>query len=221
VRFAVAGGDFKPVLERADLGSWPVPAAQAVLARPGNVLTFRGRRAGFRTVIALRGGVDVPVVLGSRSTDLVSRFGGLGGRALRAGDRLAVGIGAGPEQSIDVPPPADRVDVRVVLGPQEDAFAPDSLERLQGAEYTLGSLSDRIGARLEGPRLTHRGPPEIVTDGIVPGCIQVPPDGGPIVMLADCPTTGGYPKIATVVAADLPLLAQLVPGEGRIRFVRA
>jgi allophanate hydrolase subunit 2 len=112
------------------------------------------------------------------------------------------------------------VTVRVVPGPQEDAFSPDAVRRLYSEEYAVGPVADRTAARLLGPPLTHRGSAEIVTDGMVPGCIQVPPDGQPIVMLADCPTTGGYPKIGTVVASDLPLVAQLVPGEGRVRFAR-
>jgi KipI family sensor histidine kinase inhibitor len=222
VRFAIAGGDFQPVLERADLGAWPVPRGRAVLARPGNVLTFLGRRAGFRAVVGFAGGLDAPLVLGSRSTDLVSGFGGFQGRALRAGDRLAVGAGSGSaEEALDAPVPGDRAVVRVVPGPHDDAFAPGALDRLCSAEYVVGALSDRLGARLDGPVLAHRGPAEVVTDGQVPGCVQVPPDGRPIVLLCDSPTTGGYPRVATVVGEDLSLLAQLVPGEGRVRFVRA
>jgi allophanate hydrolase subunit 2 len=108
--------------------------------------------------------------------------------------------------------------VRVILGPQEDYFRPEAVALFLDETYTLAPESDRVGCRLRGPRLAHRGPAEIVTDGMVPGCIQVPPDGQPIVMMAGGPTTGGYPKIATVLSADLPALAQLLPGEGRVRF---
>jgi len=110
------------------------------------------------------------------------------------------------------------VTVRVILGPQDDHFGPEALAAFLGEACTLAAESDRVGCRLHGPRLAHRGAAEIVTDGMVPGCVQVPPDGRPIVMMAGGPTTGGYPKIATVVSADLPALAQLLPGEGRVRF---
>jgi KipI family sensor histidine kinase inhibitor len=221
VRFAVSGADLGAVLERADLGAWPVPHDVAVLARAGNVLRFAGRRAGCRAYLALAGGVDVPVVLASRATDLTAGFGGWLGRALRAGDRLgARGRGGAPAPAaagLAVVPEA-LVTARVVPGPQADHFAPAALEAFLNETWTLGAASDRVGARLEGTPLAHAGPTEIVTDGMIPGCVQVPPDGRPIVMLGDAPTTGGYPKIATVIVADLPRLAQLVPGEGRVRF---
>jgi allophanate hydrolase subunit 2 len=106
----------------------------------------------------------------------------------------------------------------VVLGPQADQLVPESVALFLDSDYVVTVLSDRVGCRLGGPPLRHAGPPEIVTDGMVFGSIQVPPDGQPIVMMADAPTTGGYPKIATVVSADLGLLAQLTPGIGRVRF---
>jgi allophanate hydrolase len=105
-----------------------------------------------------------------------------------------------------------------VLGPQADHFDRETIARFLSSPWRVGSTSDRVAGRLEGEALRHLGPAEILSDGMVPGSIQVPPDGKPIVMTADGPTTGGYPKIATVVTADLPLLAQLVPGEGTIRF---
>lgn len=108
--------------------------------------------------------------------------------------------------------------MRVVPGPQEDHFDAEATSSFLAGPWRVGPTSDRVGCRLEGPPLRHAGPAEILSDGMVPGSIQVPPDGRPIVMMADGPTTGGYPKIATVVSADLPLLAQLVPGEGQVRF---
>jgi biotin-dependent carboxylase-like uncharacterized protein len=220
VWLAIAGADLGAVLDRSDLGAWSVPLGAAFFARPGNVLRFTGRRSGCRAVIALRGGIRVPPVLGSMSTDLQSAFGGLSGRALAQGDRLALEV-AGPERegpAAEVRAHAATVTVRVVLGPQEESIEPGSVERFLGEPWRLGATSDRVGCRLEGPRLRHRGPSEILSDGMVPGSIQVPPDGRPIVMMADGPTTGGYPKIGTVVGADLPLLAQLMPGEGEVRF---
>ncbi len=223
--FALAGADLGARLERDDLGSWPVPAGTRVFARPGNVLSFEGRRSGCRAYVAFAGGIDVPVVLGSRSTDLLGGFGGLGGRPLGNGDTLALlSPSAGSEGGREGESRAteaegeDDASVRVVLGPQEDRFMAEAIERLLSAPWAVRANSDRAGCRLEGPPLAHQGEPEIASDGMVPGCIQVPPDGQPIVMLADGPTTGGYPKIATVVSADLRLLAQLVPGAGRVRF---
>ena len=220
LHLAVAGADLGAVLERADLGPWPVPLGASVLARPGNVLRFTGRRSGCRAYVALRGGIDVPEVLGSRSTDLPSAFGGFAGRALRAGDRLAVRPAGGATAPRDSRPEghAAQAAVRVVLGPQSGHFDRETIALFLSSPWRVGSTSDRVGARLEGEALRHLGPAEILSDGMVPGSIQVPPDGKPIVMTADGPTTGGYPKIATVVTADLPLLAQLVPGEGTVRF---
>src|SRR5204863_2068829 len=109
------------------------------------------------------------------------------------------------------------VTLRVVRGPQDDMFTPDARARLESGTWEVSPLSDRIGCRLAGPGLSHAGPGEILTDGMVPGCIQVPPDGQPIVLMADGPTTGGYPKIATVVSADLDALGQSRPGD-RIRL---
>jgi len=221
VRFAVAGADLGAVLERADLGDWPVPRGASVLARPGNRLRFAGRRNGCRAYVALRGGIDVPEVLGSRATDLTSGFGGLAGRALRAGDLLAV-LPESPAALVSsrFEPCAGAVRVRVVLGPQDDHFGADRVARFLSDPWRVAATSDRIGLRLEGDPLRHLGPAEILSDGMVPGSIQIPPDGQPIVMLADGPTTGGYPKLATVLTEDLPLLAQLVPGEGEVRFER-
>lgn len=222
VRLAVAGADLGALLERSDLGDWPVPPATSVLARAGNVLRFAGRASGCRAYVAFAGGLDVPVLLGSRSTDLTASFGGHEGRALRAGDLLAIGPASGAPRAI---PAAgwtggdDVVTVRVVPAPQEDHFASATIDRFLAAEWSVATTSDRAACRLAGPRLHHAGPAEIASEGMVAGSIQVPPDGQPIVMLADGPTTGGYPKIATVVSADLPLLAQLLPGSGRVRFV--
>jgi len=220
VRFAITGADLGAVLERADIGAWPVPTGASVLARPGNVLRFAGRRSGCRAYVALRGGIDVLPVLGSRATDLASGFGGFAGRALQTADWLAVGPVSG--EATEVAWQAERhaasVTVRVVLGPQADHFDKVATGHFLADPWRVGATSDRVGLRLAGEPLAHLGPAEILSDGVVPGSIQVPPDGQPIVMLPDGPTTGGYPKIATVVTADLPLLAQLVPGEGQVRF---
>jgi len=221
--FAIGGADLGAVLHRADLGAWPVPMATRVRARAGNVLTFTGRAAGCRAYLAFAGGIDVPAVLGSRATDLTAGFGGVEGRALVAGDVLSLRVvvraeafGSAPGAS---PAPEAIARLRVVPGPQSDRFTSEALARLLSESYRIETTSDRTGCRLSGPRLAHQGSAEIVSDGMLPGSIQVPADGQPIVMLADGPTTGGYAKIATVVAGDLPRLAQLLPGEGRVSFV--
>ncbi|HET7291115.1 MAG TPA: 5-oxoprolinase subunit PxpB [Vicinamibacteria bacterium] len=219
-RFAVAGADLGPLLERADLGPWPVPRLAPVLARPGSVLRFTGRRSGCRSIVAFAGGIDVPVLLGSRSTDLPGGFGGFAGRALRAGDLLGLGSdlrdrAVAPGRATE---PGETADVSVVLGPQSEVFAAGTIQAFFGAAWAVEPTSDRVALRLVGPRLAHAGPAEIVSDGMLPGSIQVPPDGQPIVMLADAPTTGGYPKLGAVVTGDLPALAQLLPGAGRVRF---
>jgi biotin-dependent carboxylase-like uncharacterized protein len=217
-RVAVAGADLGATLERADLGAWDLPAGQAVLARAGNVLRFTGRRSGCRAYLAFAGGVAVPETLGSRATDLAAGFGGLQGRPLRAGDRIAAGT-TGPHGLAPARVPAAGATgaLRVLPGPQADAFDDAARRTLADSTFTVRAESDRVGCRLSGPALPHRGPAEIVSDGMLPGCIQVPPDGQPIVMGPDGPTTGGYPKIATVIGADLWRLAQLAPGES-VRF---
>lgn len=219
---SLTGGDLGAWVERSDLGRWSVPPWSSFLLRTGNRLHFEARRSGARAYVAFSGGIDVAPVLGSRSTYVTAGFGGHEGRALRAGDVLPV---AAPRQ---VPAPGARwprpgepsngeVVLRIVLGPQDDYFTQAALASLETASYRVAPSSDRMGCRLEGPAIEHRGAKEIVSDGMMLGGIQIPPNGLPIVMLADRATMGGYPKIATVVQADLPKLAQCLPGD-RIRF---
>jgi biotin-dependent carboxylase-like uncharacterized protein len=169
---------------------------------------------GVRTYVAVRGGLDVPLVLGSRSTDLLS---GLGPAPLTAGDRLAVGRASGPI-TVDVAPgyePEDEPVLRITSGPRDDWF--ESLEPLVRGAYEVSSHSNRVGVRLEGPPLTRRREGELPSEGMVTGALQVPPNGLPIVFLTDHPTTGGYPVAAVVKTAALSALAQARPGT-RIRF---
>lgn len=220
--FAIAGADLGAFLDRADLGRWSVPLGTRVLARPGNVLAFHGRRRGCRAYVAFSGGIDVPCLMGSRATDLQGGFGGHDGRALRKGDVFSLGHvhGEGAVCSLPaLPVPAGACRVRVVLGPQSERFTQEAVGRFLSETYRLDATSDRTGYRLSGPRLEHTGEgAEIASDGLLPGCIQVPPEGQPILMMADSPTTGGYAKLATVVSGDLHDLAQLLPGEGCVTF---
>ncbi len=219
---AITGADLGAVVERNDLGRFEVPPWSSFLLRPGNVLRFEGRRAGARAYVAFRGGLDVPEVLGSRSTYLTAGFGGLDGRALRAGDRLGLRPSGYPATPGLKWPRENRegdeseTPIRLVLGPQDDYFTEKGIATLSSSVYTVASASDRMGLRFEGPALEHRRR-DFVSDGIMLGGIQVPPDGLPILMLADRATMGGYPKIATAALVDLPRLAQLLPGD-RVRF---
>lgn len=220
---AVAGADLGALVRRADLGEWRPPPWSSFLMRPGNVLSFEGRRDGARAYISLGGGVDVEPVLGSRSTYLTAGLGGLDGRPLRAGDELAVCARDGVPtfgragQRLQRPRLAAPSVVRIVWGPQDDYFTEDARRTLVSEEYRVGSDADRMGCRLDGAVLEHSDAKEIISDGNALGSIQVPPNGLPIVMLADRATTGGYPKIATVVSSDIWRLAQLVPGDA-LRF---
>lgn len=219
---AVCGADFA-----LWVGALSVPTWHALYVRAGQIVTFGARRSGARAYLAVSGGIALPPFLGSQATYLPGGFGGLDGRGLRAGDRLPLGTAPAhnPAQSAGRVWPVDRRPpytpqpvLRVVLGPQNDYFTPEGLATFLSSAYQLTPEADRMGARLQGPPIAHRGPTGIVSDGVVAGSVQVPPDGQPIVMLADHQTTGGYPKIATVVRADLPLLAQCLPGDS-VAFV--
>jgi allophanate hydrolase len=198
-------------------------AWRSVTLQPGDTLHAGAPRRARTGVIAIRG-LEVPRVLGSACTYTRAQLGGLAGRALAAGDRLGVPVlplmaGMGPpELLLRRPHPADRGALRVVLGPQADHFDAAALETFFAGEYEVSAEADRMGVRLLGPALVHnhRGR-EIVTDATVPGSIQVPGNGLPIVLLADGQTAGGYPKIATVVSADLARLA-VAPIGTRWRF---
>lgn len=198
----------------------PASAQVGVPVPAGAVLEVGRVRAGLRCYVAVRGGIAVPPVLGSRSTDTV---GGLGPGVLRAGDLLPVGDQVvGPVWQEPVPGlalPAEPV-LRVVPGPRDDWFAAPALGVLTGTAWEVTTASDRTGLRLAGPALPRTGPHrELASEGMVPGALQVPPDGRPILFLANAPTTGGYPVIGVVVDADLPLAAQVAPGD-RVRFTR-
>jgi biotin-dependent carboxylase-like uncharacterized protein len=166
---------------------------------------------GLRSYVAVAGGIDVPLVLGSRSTDLLSA---LGPRSLRAGDRLPIGTVVGRPAGVDTPPTFRELsEIRLRLGPRDDWFDPASIARLDGSTYVVGSSSNRIGIRLDGAPLDRRRAGELPSEGIVLGAVQVPPNGQPLIFLADHPTTGGYPVLGVVTAADLPGCGQLRPGD--------
>jgi biotin-dependent carboxylase-like uncharacterized protein len=182
----------------------------AVSVRPGAEISVGAATDGLRSYVALAGGIDVPAVLGSRSTDLLS---GLGPAPLRAGQRLAVGIPVGrPAGSAAVPRPR-LPHVRVVLGPRADWFTTAALAALDGATYEVAAESNRVGLRLRGRAVERSRKGELPSEGMVLGAVQVPPNGQPVVFLNDHPTTGGYPVVGVVVEDDLPVCAQARPGD--------
>lgn len=215
-RIAVAGGEFPVTID----GRHAAAYCSHTLRRGQRVVIGRAA-AGARGYIAVAGGFDVPSVLGSRSTHVRSGLGGLDGAPLKAGSRLplrAADTFDGPDVWLTADLwPGLHETVRVVLGPQDDLFSDAGKETFLTYPYRVLPQSDRMGYRLEGPPIAHAGDYNIVSDGIARGSVQVVGNGQPIVLLADRQTTGGYAKIATVISADLPVLAQRRPGD-TIRF---
>ena len=210
----------RPLGSRARSAAVPLGALVLYLVALG---WFEATVTGARAYLAVAGGLETPGVLGSRATHVVSRMGGLDGRALLAGDVLPVATGAtrpagratrSPLPLAEAPGPRR---LRVLLGPQDDWFTMSSVDALLGGTFSVSSRSDRMGFRLDGPMLTTKRPGELVSEPVAFGALQVPSGGAPILLMADRQTAGGYPKIATVITADLPLAGQLAPGEA-VRF---
>ncbi len=216
IHFALTGGDLQPFLNSHPISLWSVH-----LARPGDQLSFGGASSGCRAYLAVAGSFDVPYVMGSASTYLRGKLGGYNGRALQAGDVLVTKPTSHPTLAdlalSDDEKPRYRDVIRVIPGPQDDAFTQEGLKTFLSAEYTVSHQADRMGCRLEGPMIMHKNSADIISDGIAPGAIQVPAHGTPIIMLADHQTTGGYTKIATVISVDIPSVAQKKPGD-TLRF---
>ncbi|QID19601.1 biotin-dependent carboxyltransferase family protein [Nitrogeniibacter mangrovi] len=217
VRVAVAG-DARLERRDADGRTATVAPWRSVWLAPGEQLRLIDTGHGRIAMLAVAGLVCTPV-LGSAATYARARLGGVDGRPLQAGDRLDATAPEGPELQLTHPPAADHGPMRVVPGPQLDHFAADALDALTARDWRVSAEADRMGMRLRGTALAHvdAGRREIVSDAIVPGAIQVPGNGQPIVLLADSQTAGGYPKIATVISADLGRLAALRP-DARLRF---
>jgi antagonist of KipI len=211
--------------------------------RPGHVgfvakgeeLTMIAPNSGGRAWLAISGGIDVPLVLGSRSTDLRGNFGGHEGRALRDGDELGLGVRerrfeVADEESRRLQTAApwgapatwaahvnrNRI-LRIVRGTDWDRFTSEAQQALVASAFKVTSDSDRMGVRLEGPELKRSESSDLLSEAVAPGTLQIPPDGQPILLLGDCQTIGGYPKIAHVITVDLPFAAQLWPAD-TVRF---
>lgn len=230
---AMAGADLSATLDDERVPTW-----RAIRVPSGATLAFGAPRVGCRAYLAVAGGIAVPPVLGSRSTYIRAAFGGVDGRALRRGDVVSTGapsVLAGCISSSLVradgrvavarwsvgatlrPAYADHTVVRVIPGAHEHALTEASRDLLRQTTFRISPQSDRMGYRLEGPALALAQPLELLSEPVAFGTVQLPPGGSPIVLMADRQTTGGYPRIGEVATVDLPLLAQLKPGD-HVRF---
>jgi antagonist of KipI len=229
---ALTGADLE-----ASIDGRPIPLWHAAQIPRGGTLRFGKPGTGCRAYIAVAGGFDVPLVFGSRSTYLRAAFGGLEGRSLRAGDVLDVGpasvramriagvIGGGDSPAVSRwsiarslrPRYSEEPTVDVIPGAHTELLTAEARGRLTGSAFRVSSSSDRMGYRLDGQPLALREKIEMLSEGVAFGTIQLPPGGAPIILMADCQTTGGYPRIGEVATVDLPLIAQLKPGD-RLRF---
>ncbi|MET3497405.1 biotin-dependent carboxyltransferase family protein [Variovorax boronicumulans] len=231
-RIALAGDDFDAHLDGVPLRPcWSVPVST------GQVLKLQGanapgaKKAGLRTWLAVAGGIDVAPVLGSRSTDLKAGFGGHEGRALRKGDKLPLGASRldaaqrarkpfglrGPDWGAEEADGA--IALRVLPGPEFEQFTLAARDLLWGERWRITSQSNRMGSRLAGTELKRKQAGDMLSSGVIPGTIQVPPTGQPIILMGDAQTTGGYPRIGVVIRADLWKLAQ-APLNGKLRLVQ-
>lgn len=213
---AITGADLSPTCEGQSLPMWTVTTIPA-----GSRLRFGTRRQGTRAYLTVAGGIEAPLLLGSRSTHVRSGLGGFAGRPLKKSDQLPVGAppstgrcceGRALAQSSRPQYLASPI-LRVIPGPQVDHFTEDALHVLATSPYRVTSESDRMGYRLEGAELPHRSPADIISEAVSAGSLQVPSDHKPILLMADCQPTGGYTKLATLIRADRSLAAQLGPGD--------
>jgi biotin-dependent carboxylase-like uncharacterized protein len=219
IRVALVGSNANIEIGRDNLRR--IPSGRSVTLARGEVFRVTPLDDSVCAYLAIEGGFHVSAVLGSASTNVRGAFGGFHGRRLQQGDLLPLkleNVQSRPEYAIARPLDlALDEPVRVILGPQAEYFTEDAVATFLSSEYTVSFQSDRMGYRLDGPVLTHAKGYNIVSDGIVSGAIQVPGSGHPIVLMVDNPTTGGYPKIATVISADVPLIGRRRPGR-KIRF---
>ncbi|MCC8140720.1 MAG: biotin-dependent carboxyltransferase family protein [Lachnospiraceae bacterium] len=215
---AITGGDFQPTVNGE-----PVEMYKALYMKKGDVLKFGSARTGSRGYLAFGSYLDVPVVMGSRSTNLKSRQGGFKGRKLEAGDYINFRkkcqyLPFFLSRKLDICEfDQSEAELRVVMGPQDDRFSKQGIETFLNSEYTVTSEFDRMGCRLDGPFIAPKETSDIISDGIAFGSVQVPSHGKPIILLADRQTTGGYAKIATVASVDIPKLVQRKT-DHKIRF---
>lgn len=217
---AIAGGDLSPALNEETLEMW-----RTHLLVEGDVIAFKKVQAGCRAYVAVSGGFVVPKIMGSCSTYLSGNFGGLEGRKLRRGDILYTPDIPTPLSTLGlrfpkdwIPSPEKETTLRVIAGPQDRHFTEKGFQTFTSSSYRVTPQCDRMGVRLEGPKIERRADVEesIISEGLISGAVQVPGDGKPIIILTEL-VTGGYTKIATIISTDLPRVAQLKPGD-QVRF---
>ncbi len=215
---AITGGDFQP-----SINGEPVPMYTALYVNKGDILKFGSARTGSRGYIAFSSYLDIPVVMGSRCTNMKSGIGGFKGRKLQAGDYIGFRIKRRYlpfflSRKLDLDEfDQEEAELRVVMGPQDDLFSKQGIKTFLTQEYTVTSDFDRMGCRLEGPFIAPKNGSDIISDGIAFGSVQVPSHGKPIILLSDRQTTGGYAKIATVASVDIPKAVQRKT-DHKIRF---
>jgi len=220
---AWCGGEFD-----VRVGSTALPVGHAALVPAGDELKFGRSEIGCRAWLTISGGINVPIVLSSRSTDLRANFGGFNGRALRDGDVLplvqksrstpaATGISSWTAPHDWVSPAKHEPTLRFVRGVDWNRFSASTLQHFMNELFAVSSDSDRMGVRIDGPELKREDNVDLISEAVAPGTIQVPPSGKPILLLGDCQTIGGYPKMAHVITVDLGIAAQLRAGD-RVRF---
>jgi len=217
--FAITGGNCETTLNGKDIALWISHKGKA-----GDVVKMGMCRGGLRNYIAFAGGIDVPIVMNSRTTNLKAKLGGVDGRKLVIGDELKIGdkdisnIVLKKFNKNEIPTFPKELEIRVILGQQVAEFTDNGVKTFLNNTYSITNESDRMGMRLSGEVIEHKTSADIISDGMTIGAVQVPGNGQPIIMMADRQTTGGYTKIANVITVDLPLLAQAMPGS-KIKFV--
>lgn len=228
---AICGGNMSPYMNNASLPMW-----QPIIVKKDSVLSFANYVSGCRVYIAVAGGIHVPSVLGSYSTNVRGQLGGYYGRSLRSGDVLEVGtidehsrsaklwnklqrkVGPAFNAQLFAMAPEEHVTIRYIPGPEYELLTAESKRQWMNGTWRIDIQSDRMGYRLQGGKLELKDSKEMISEGTVHGLIQLPANGQPIVLLSDRQTTGGYPRIALVAAVDIPMFGQLKPGDA-IRFL--
>jgi len=215
---AICGADMTPILNGKSISLY-----KTIEVNAGSKLSFSGLKSGSRTYIAFAGGIDIPTVMGSRSTYMRAKVGGVEGRALKAGDEITLGTISKKIQKREIPIDfipkyQSNQTVQIIPGPEVKSFELEGIRSFLTTEYVVSDQSDRMGYRLTGSSIKHHsGSADIISAGISIGTIQVPGNGQPIILMADRQTTGGYARLANVISTDLTLAAQLKPGD-KIRF---
>ena len=218
VTIAITGADIQPKINNQNIKMWQSMESKHFTIKKGDILSFGSLKTGIRAYLAFSAEIDVPVVMGSKSTLLKSKLGGFEGRQLKIGDIINFkNVKVVSKKNIldkkYIPEYKHNQSIRIILGPQDNYFDENSIKTMLENKYQVTKDADRMGMRLSGEFIKHKDKADIISDAAVFGSIQVPGNGQPIILLADRQTTGGYTKIATVIKADLPKLAQMVPND--------